>query len=184
MSLTPQGRREIILKSKILCLFVACLVTGCASTYKYNKLQPVTTKLDATQGVLISTPQDGWYANAQYRNSGRMTANAVRAAFSKYASQVDVINSCHGDGCLSGIDTEKYTYYVKPDILHWEDRATEWSGKPDRIEIQLVIFDATTKRELAILSYKGKSKWATFGGDHPQDLLLEPTNQCVRFLYQ
>ena len=172
------------MKSKMLCLLIAILATGCASTYRYNELQPVTTKLDGTQGVLISTPQDGWYENTQYRNSGKMTANAVRAAFSKYASRVDVVNSCHGDGCLSGIDTEKYGYYVKPEILHWEERATEWSGKPDRIEIQLVIFDAATKRELANSSYTGKSKWGTFGGDHPQDLLSEPTNQYVSSLYQ
>lgn len=172
------------MKSKLLCLVTAILAAGCASTYTYNELQPVTTRLDRTRGVLISTPQDGWYGTIQYRNSGKMTANAVRAAFSKYASRVDVVDSCHGDDCLSGIDTERYGYYVKPEINHWEERATEWSGKPDRIEIQLVIFDAATKRELANSSYTGKSKWATFGGDHPQDLLTEPTNQYVSSLYK
>ena len=73
---------------------------------------------------------------------------------------------------------------MKPEILHWEDRATEWSGKSDRIEIQLVIYDAVTRKELANSSYTGTSKWATFGGDHPQDLLPEPTYQYVNGLYQ
>ncbi len=172
------------MKLKILCLLIAILATGCASTYRYNELQPVTTKLDGTQGVLISTPQDGLYGKTIYRNSGKMTANAVRAAFSKYASRVDVVNSCHGDSCLSGIDKEKYGYYVKPEILHWEGRIIAWLGKPDRIEIQLVIFDAATKRQLANSSYTGKSKRATFGGDNPQDLLPEPTNRYVSSLYQ
>ncbi len=172
------------MKSKMLFLLIVILATGCASSYKYNELKPVATKLDGTQGVLISTPQDGWYGNNQYRNSGKMTVNALQSAFSKYASRVDVVDFCHGDDCLSGIDTEKYGYYVKPEILHWEERATEWSGKPDRIEIQLVIFDAATKKEIANSSYTGKSKWATFGGDHPQDLLPEPTNQYVTSLYK
>ena len=172
------------MKSKLLFLLIVVFASGCVSTYKYNELQHVTTKLDGTQGVLISTSQDGWYGNTQYHNSGKMTANAVRSAFSKYASIVDVVNSCHGDDCLSDIDKEKYGYYVKPEILHWEDRVTEWSGKPDRIEIQIVIFDTATKREVANLSYTGKSKFATWGGDHPQDLLPEPTNHYVSSLYR
>ena len=172
------------MKTKLLYLFLAIIVTGCASTYKYKEFQSIETKLDRSKGVLISTPEDGLYGNTQYHNSGRMTANAVRAAFSKYSSRVDVINTCHGDDCLNSIDTEKYGYYVRPEILHWEERATEWTGLPDRIEIQLVIHDAVTKNELVNSSYTGKSKWATFGGDHPQDLLPEPTNQYVSSLYQ
>lgn len=113
-----------------------------------------------------------------------MTANGIRSAFSKHASTVDVVNTCHGDDCLISIDIEKYGYYVKPEILQWEDRATEWSGKKDIIEIQLAVYDAVTREELANSSYTGKSKWATFGGDHPQELLAEPTNNFVSALYK
>ena len=172
------------MKFTISLLLVTVLLSGCASTYKQSDLQPLTSKLDSTKGVLISTPQDGWYANTQYRNSGKMTANAIRAAFSKYASVVEVNDSCHGDDCLSAIDVTKHGYYVKPEILQWEERATEWSGKPDRIEIQIVVFDTMTKKELANSSYTGKSKWGTFGGDHPQDLLPEPTENFVKTLYK
>ncbi len=169
---------------KYLLILFTLLATGCSSTYKHKDLQPIEAKLDRTKGVLISTPKDGAYGNIQYSNSGRMAANAVRAAFSKNTSKVDLVNNCHGDDCLSNIDIDKYGYYVKPDILHWEDRATEWSGRPDRIEIQIIIFDAATKNKLANTTYTGKSKWATFGGDHPQDLLPEPTNQYVNSLYR
>ena len=177
-------QRKTILKTKLLYFSIAIFVTGCASTYQYNDFRSIKTKLDRFKGVLISTPEDGWYGNTTYRNSGRMTAKAVRAAFSKYVSRVDVINTCHGDDCLNLIDTEKYGYYVKPEILHWEDRATEWSSKPDRIEIQLVIYDAVTKNELLNSSYTGKSKLSTFGGDYPQNLLPEPTNHSVSSMYQ
>ena len=172
------------MKLKILCVLIAIITTGCTATYKHSELKPITTSLDGTLAVLISTPQDGWYENTQYRNSGKMTANAMRAAFSKYTSVVDVTTLCHGDDCLTGIDTKRYGYYVQPEILHWEERATEWSGKPDRIEIQLVVFDTETKSELTNSTFTGKSKWATFGGDHPQDLLIDPTNQYVETLYR
>ncbi len=72
---------------------------------------------------------------------------------------------------------------VTTEILHWEDRATEWSGRPDRVEVQISVYDTSTREEVASSSYSGKSKWATFGGDHPQDLLSEPTDNYVRSLY-
>jgi len=171
-------------KFKYLLIPLVLLLTGCASTYKHSELQPVEEKLDSKTGVLISIPKDGRYGHIKYHNSGRMTANAIRAAFSKNASRVDLVNKCNEENCLTSIDIEKYGYYVNPKILHWEERATEWSGKPDRIEIQIIIYDAITQQELANSSYTGKSKWVTFGGDHPQDLLREPTNEYIKKLYR
>lgn len=112
-----------------------------------------------------------------------MTAQAIYAAFSKKAHRVEITTRCHGDPCLNTIEPTQFRYYVKPVILHWEERATEWSGKPDVIEIQVVIYDTLSKKSIANSSFKGASKWATFGGDHPQDLLPEPTEKYVKALY-
>jgi len=172
------------MKNILVLLLLAILLTSCASTYKHSELRLPSIKLDSSKGALISVPEDGWYENTQYRNSGKMTANAIRLAFIKNVSVVDLVASCHGEECFNTIDPEKYGYYIKPEILHWEERAAEWSGKPDRIEIQIVIYDTNTRKEIANSSYTGKSKWATFGGDHPQDLLPDPTNQYVNSLYQ
>ncbi len=170
--------------TKKLFIFISVLImSGCASTYKHVDLQAPAEKLNPARGVLISIPEDGWYENTQYKNSGKMTANAVRAAFAKNAKRTDLTKDCKGDACLNNINLNKYGYFVKPVILRWEDRATEWSGRPDQIEIQIIVFDAATRKELANSSYSGKSKWATLGGDHPQDLLPEPTNEYVRKLY-
>jgi hypothetical protein len=40
--------------------------------------------------------------------------------------------------------------------------------------------DTSSKNKLAKTSYTGKSKWTIFGGDHPQDLLPEPTAKIRR----
>ncbi len=169
---------------KYLVIISILLTAGCAATYENRDLKPLDAKLNSNLGVLISVPKDGSFGDKQYSNSGRMTANAVRTAFGKYATKVDISDSCQGEGCLSEAYIIKYGYYVKPVILHWEDRATEWSGKSDRVEIQLVIYDTVTRQEIANSTYTGKSKWATFGGDHPQDLLAEPTNKFVDTLYR
>lgn len=76
-----------------------------------------------------------------------------------------------------------FEYYVIPEILHWEDRATEWSGIPDKIQVKISIYEGKTWKEVASTIISGKSKWATFGGDHPQDLLPEPLNKYVESLY-
>ena len=165
-------------------LTFAFLLTACSSTYQHSALQNPTAKLDPAKSVLVAVPENGWYGDKVYHSSGLMTANAVRGAFSKYTSKVIIAANCIGDECLKQLDANQYGYFVKPIILHWEDRATEWSGIPDTIEIQLIVLDAQTKQEIANASYTGKSKWATFGGDHPQDLLPEPTNAFVSRLYK
>jgi hypothetical protein len=168
---------------KLVSAFSILFVLGCSSTYKHTELKLPIAKLDPSLGVLISIPDDGWYGEHQYQNSGRMTANAVRNAFSKLVSRVDVIDNCKGEECLNNLNVEKYGYFVKLIIMHWEDRATEWSGKKDRIEIQIIIYETINKIELANFSYTGSSKFLTFGGDHPQDLLPEPTKELVNKLY-
>ena len=85
-----------------------------------------------------------------------------------------VSEQCLGLDCFKIIPTERLEYYVELDILHWDDRATEWSGKPDKIEIKISVYNARLGTELASSVQSASRKWATFGGDHPQDLLPEP----------
>ena len=165
-------------------IVLSALLTGCVSTYQHTELVAPASKLDAKQGVVISIPGNGFYQGTEYHNSGRMTANAVRAAFARNALRVEVTEACEGSGCLDELDASQFQYYVQPIILHWEDRATEWSGISDRLEIQIIVYDLTTKEQVVNSTYTGKSKFFTFGGDHPQDLLPQPTQAFVDALYQ
>lgn len=168
----------------IVVMVALSLTVACTPTYNQANLHPNSQSLDSSKGVLIAIPRDGWYGNQRYQNSGTMTANAVKSAFSRYALTVNTIDQCADASCLASIDTDKYGYFVQPVILHWEDRATEWSGRRDHIDIQLIIYDTKTGEAIVNGSYQGASQWATLGGDHPQDLLPEPTNGFVAQLYQ
>lgn len=163
-------------------LAVAAILSGCASTYTTTPIAQPGVKLVPSKSVLIATPANGVYGTAVYTTSGTMTADAVRAAFSRYTGTTAILPDCKDLACLEKTQTQRYDYYVVPEILHWEDRATEWSGIPDKLEVKLSIFDGN-KKELASTIIAGKSKWATFGGDHPQDLLPEPLNKYVESLY-
>jgi len=166
-----------------LYLILLATVCGCTSTYRPTNLTVPSAKLERGKSVVIATPANGAYGNKEYAASGKMTALAVRAAFAKFTNAVTVSTECKDLNSLKGMGSSQFDYYVVPEILRWEDRATEWSGLPDRIEILLSIYEGTSWKELASVSIAGKSKWATFGGDHPQDLLAEPLKKYVESLY-
>ncbi len=167
----------------ISLLVFATVISGCAATYKQNILAVPSAKLVRGKSVVVSTPSNGFYENIEYSASGRMTAHAVRAAFARFTNSTTVLPDCKDLMCIKKDQSMSYDYYVIPEILQWEDRATEWSGISDKIEVKVSVYDGQSAKELSSTIISGKSKWATFGGDHPQDLLPEPLNKYVESLY-
>jgi hypothetical protein len=163
-------------------LLAISLICGCASTYEQVDVTAPSAKLVQGKSIMIATPSDGSYETNVYSRSGSMTAAAVNAAFARYSDKISVSTECQDIECLRNLPTS-VDYFVVPEILHWEDRNTEWSGKKDKLEIKLSVFNAADGTALATTVISGKSKWATFGGDHPQDLLPEPLNKYVESLY-
>ena len=164
-------------------VMIMLVMSGCTSTYKRTDLKTLSSPLKPNESVAISIPANGRYNNELYQNSGEMTAIAIKTAFARHSTDAVIVENCQDVNGVKQIKDQHFKYYVKPRILHWEERATEWSGKPDRIEIQLSIYDVISGEQISKTSYTGKSKWATFGGDHPQDLLTTPTQRFVDSLY-
>lgn len=168
------------MRSIIALLLIPLAITGCTSTYKMDVLKSPAGKLQQSYAVAIKTPQNGRYAETTYFNSGKMTADAFKNGFLKYSSDVKVASNKQRRGDFSGL---KNMYYIEPQILQWEERATEWSGKPDRIEIKVDLYDTSSMDHLSSVIINGKSKWLTMGGDHPQDLLATPVQNYLKTLY-
>lgn len=167
---------------KWIMALLATALCGCVSTYTRTPVTVATVKLQAGASIAVATPQNGTYGNKTYAESGASTANAVRAAFARYAAEITVVPECQVAECLRE-KVPSALYLAVPEILHWEDRNTEWSGKKDKLEIKLSIYKADPVEIVASTVLAGKSKWATFGGDHPQDLLPDPLNEYVGSLY-
>lgn len=159
------------------------VISGCTATYTRTEVAQPSAKLQRGKSVAIATPANGSYEGKVYTDSGNQAALAVRAAFAKFASETTVIADCTTLACLKDKAAPGTDYLVVPEILHWEDRATEWSGIKDKLEIKISIYDSQCGSALASEVLSGKSKWATFGGDHPQDLLPGPIDGYVATLY-
>jgi hypothetical protein len=166
----------------LMVALLATALSGCVATYTKTPVAMAQVKLKPGATIAVATPRNGAYGDKTYTDSGAATANAVRAAFARYAGEITVVPECQIVACLRE-KAPAASYLAVPEILHWEDRATEWSGKKDKLEIKLSIYAAGVADVVASTVLAGKSKWATFGGDHPQDLLTEPLTEYVGSLY-
>lgn len=173
------------MKRKILMIAAALLLTSCADTQqlvRHNEASKFT--LNSSDSVYVAVPKNGAYGTHTYEASGATTAKVVMAAFLRHTSRVKSGNVSQSfDEAIAAARKTDSKYLAFPIILHWEDRATEWSLKPDRVEIKIEVFNVVTQKPVTSAIVSGKSGLATFGGDHPQDLLPEPISTFVASLY-
>ena len=172
-------------KLMVLAVFAVIITCtcGCTSTYTYDCKKELKTKLVKGKGVAVATPENGKYGEISHRKSGERTADAVKKSLKKYSDNVAILPICSDSDCFASVDEGKYKYLFVPKIEHWEERATEWSGLPDRIIVSLDVYDTVSQEVLFSELFTGKSKWFTFGGDHPQDLLDAPLKKIMKDIY-
>lgn len=87
------------------------------------------------------------------------------------------------DSALATAKAGSYTYLLYPEILHWEDRATEWSGKSDIVSVKVSLVGTEAGKVLDSAVVGGKSSWWTFGGDRPEHLLPKPLSDYAASLF-
>jgi len=165
----------------ILVLAIAAALAGCSSKYKSLASEPPTTRFTSDADFYVMLPEDGKYGNKPYPGSGEQTADAIQAALIPRAGRVfraKKIEELEDAAAFARENDIDYVFQTK--ILNWEDRATEWSGIPDKISLHFEIYDAKTGEMVASDTSKASSKWGTLGGDHPQDLLPLPIEAFMK----
>jgi hypothetical protein len=175
------------MKKSILCLFTVVFIWGCAHTAEQITVgdsSAARPKLKSDGSVYILVPEDGNYGTHTYPGSGSTVAYVIRAAFEKHVNRVQIAPEKENlEMALIKARTQGITYLVRPLILRWEQRAVQWAGNPDRVEIKIMIMDAVTETIVDSVVIKDKSRWFTVGGDHPPDLLPEPIDTYVASLF-
>lgn len=157
---------------------------GCADSHQLLRPGNTSIKLAPSKSIYISIPKDGRYGQANYQGSGANTSQIILMAFSKFSNLVETGHEYQSfEAALNSAKENKYSYLAFPTILEWEDRATAWSGIPDKVSIKIAIINVVTGKTLDSVIIKGKSGIATFGGDHPQDLLQKPVQTYIGTLF-
>src|SRR5690606_13183371 len=99
-----------------------------------------------------------------YSGSGGLAAQAVAVAFSPYLSRVIVgVKREDFNTALESAKAGGYGYLLYPEILLWEDRATEWSGRPDQASVKVSVVRADSGAVIDSAVVGGKSGLGTLG---------------------
>lgn len=170
------------MKRRMLPLLL--LAFGCSTPNQMTRLAGDNTRLERGAAVVIATPADGAYGEKQYTGSGLKTATALQAAFANYTPKTSVVSDCAELDCLKARAADA-RYLIVPRIVHWEDRATQWSGKPDRVNVQVSVYERGGDREInaAMLSTETGGVFA-FTDEAPETLLEGAIKPYVQSLYE
>ncbi|KXI20963.1 DUF4823 domain-containing protein [Photobacterium sanguinicancri] len=169
-------------------LLVASLVTmvGCADSHNVSVAESNNaTKIQSSDSVYIALSKDGSYGKHHYAGSGMMLSQTINSSFMKRLNNVEVAGKVQKyPDALHSAKEGGYDYLIYPTILHWEDRATEWSAKPDKVTVKISVVNVNGGIEIKSAVVNGKSGIMTLGGDHPQDLLPEPVETFTTQLFE
>jgi hypothetical protein len=173
--------------SNCAVIFLALCLTACSAKYQVNKFSGTdgNVALDAKEAVFITIPADGAYGNTLYQGSGQTVAQAVAIAFSKSAKRVyTAAKPLSREEAIAESKRLNAMYVVLPTIVHWEHRATEWSGRPSRMSIRLSVVDSSEGSELTSAAIEGRSRIMTMTSTSPESLLRDPLAGYVAGLYR
>lgn len=160
------------------------ICTGvCACTAQVKNLQseqdPKLAKVDMRKAkILINHAAEGKAVayGTTYELSGIYFSNCMKEIAANYnpsvklaghvSSETEMINNLRAKGNIE--------YLIYGTIINWEDHVTEWNDMPDRINIDIKLYEVKTGKVLAHENFISSGKLLTVGGDHPQDLLAGP----------
>jgi hypothetical protein len=165
------------------------MVSGCISTpVVISNFVPQGAHLKSAHGAAICllVPQDASFENEQYPGSGDEIAGYIKDALHELGRTFRTVR-----GQLEGIkpackDVDA-GLALETQILHYEDRITGWSGRPDRIELKLVLFDVEHPSQKRSIYYEAKSNLLVsglleWGNARPSSLLGDDFSHAIRKL--
>ena len=170
-------------KSELLAAACLLFVFGCAPSPLVRLSGPAKAAAAASRQdrICILTPADGRFESKVYEGTGQIVASRIVYALRADYADLLVLNPGSESDAKVDCGERGGRYLVVPAILHWEERATGWSGLPDHIEIQVSLRDLTsgTTRQFLFDAQTsmgvGGFLWAAFfeWGNLPASRLLD-----------
>jgi hypothetical protein len=142
------------MKKFLMPMLAALIASGCASVPQTvpNPVLGDAPVFQRNQKVCVVVPKDASFAGDEYPGSGRAVAQKVADSLERIAVTSSLISAIEND--LDKLCTERAgEFIIEPEIIHYEDHATGWSGRPDRIEVRISAFrfDAHQMKRLTVV---------------------------------
>ena len=172
---------------KTICFPLVVLLFGCATApNEYESIHQYQTNepLSSDGQISVQTPKNARFDETVYEDSGYKTAAAFKEALESHAKAIKVIDTCELNNCLKQAKSNGSKYLMALNLIFWEDRATNWSGKADRLTVKVSTYEVSSG-DLLYMSYlhTNTSIYAPSGG-HVEDYLPFISNQYVSTLYK
>lgn len=133
------------MKKLIPLLFL--MLTACANnSLEFSKN---SEKIQRNKNILITLPSDGIFDGQIYQESGKKVQLQLAAAFAPYSENVYTTDGSFTlDDAIRQGKNKKADYVISPQITHWEDRHTHWSGIRDRVEMVIDVIDVPSSKKI------------------------------------
>ena len=167
----------------ILCFVVLVLLNACyfAKSELLPHSQPTTVAaVTPNDSVAIMLATDGTYGGKIYQGSGRLVASRIKQSLIGKVKNAPIVESAALENALVYCKKENIPFLIKPSVLHWEDRATNWSALPDIIKIELTLLNSENHAVINTILFNASSSWWTFVNNPPEDMLDETFDEAVR----
>jgi len=133
---------------KKLVVILMLILASCSSKYKTDNFQAPSQPLSSSRTAYVMMARDGYYGAKTYAGSGRTVSQNLHSAISVHLSKSELAQTTESlDQALAKARAMAAAYLFDPMILNWEDRATQWSGRPDRISIKITVWDAASGKK-------------------------------------
>jgi len=130
--------------------------------------------------VAIMLATDGTYGGKIYRGSGRLMTSRIKQSLIGKVKNAPIVESAALKNAFAYCKKENIPFLIKPSVLHWEDRATNWSALPDIIKIELTLLNSENQAVINTILFNASSSWWTFVNNPSEDMLDETFDEAVR----
>lgn len=136
--------------------------------------------------VCVAHPGDPTNGQERYPGSGAEIGQRIEKSVQQAGWQTVAIK---GDAAQSAAECMRRggTHLLETRVAHYEDNNTGWSGKPDRIELQLRLSPASQPAKVRQISYEARSNlvasaFMEWGNAKPVSLLKGDFDHLVNRL--
>lgn len=172
--------------SKLVCFIVViALCSACA----YSKMSQRPTgssgvKLGSSDLLFVMLSPDGSYGKAKYTGSGRKLAMRVLQIVRQRYPHTQMIEVTSELDAIRQSKEQGATYLLSPQILHWEEHATAWSGLRDKVQVGLRLIRLDTGQLAASNEFEARNNSMTLFSIRPEELLDDNFEAAVFALFQ
>lgn len=172
--------------SAFLAIFL--LAAGCSgpNTYTLNSpmVQPVP-RLDRAASAYVSIPREGAFGPTIYPGSAAAVAEIIREEFSNYLKEVTTSKELQSlEKAFESAKAVGSDYLIYSELVHWEDRATNWSTITDKIKVSIGIYRVSSRKLLDSVMIEGENSSWQFFNNPPQDILPDAIEEYAKKLFR